>query len=250
MTRVAIVTGAARGIGLGIARRMVADGYRVVAVDMLADELDAAIAEIDGADAIVPVVADVTDLSDLDSTVALADAEGDIEVLVNNAGIQRDGRIDRLSEQDWADVIGVDLMAAARLSARVVPSMKRRSYGRIVNISSIFALGNYGQANYAAAKAGLIGLTRSVALEVATHGVTSNVICPGTIDTPGTAAFRDRAPEAYERFVHSVPMQKLGNPSDIANAVAFFCQPESSYVTGQVLFVAGGFDISVNRMPV
>jgi 3-oxoacyl-[acyl-carrier protein] reductase len=247
VTAVALVTGAARGIGFGIAARLLSDGYRVVLADVLESELDKAVADLGAGPDVVPVVADVTNLADLDRLVDVALAAGDFQVLVNNAGIQRDGRIEKLTERDWAEVVGVDLLAAARLTARITPTLKASRYGRIVNISSIFALGNFGQANYAAAKAGLIGLTKSVALELATYGVTANVICPGTIDTPGTAAFRERAPGAYDAFVNSVPMKRLGSAADIANAVAFFCLPESAYVTGQVLFVAGGFDLGVSR---
>lgn len=243
--RTALVTGAARGIGKGIADRLGRDGARLVVVDVDEELLRSTAAELDEIAELHVVVADVGKREGVDRVLDEATRRFErVDVLVNNAGIQRDGRIEDLTDEQWTEVLDVDLRSAAMLTRGTFGPMKQRGWGRIVNISSVASLGNFGQANYAAAKAGLIGLTRTTALEGAGRGVTANVICPGVIETPGVRAFAERAPKAYTKFIERVPARRAGEPADVAAAVAFFCSNEAAYITGQTLFVAGGLETS------
>jgi 3-oxoacyl-[acyl-carrier protein] reductase len=242
-TEVAIVTGGAKGIGFGIAAALARHGRRIalfdldrVALDQAASELAATGAEVIG----LPV--DVTRGASVNEAVEAVVARfGRIDVLVNNAGIVRDRRITKMSDEDWDAVIGVNLKSQFLCCRAVLAHMSAARYGRIVNISSRAWLGGVGQSNYSAAKGGVVSLTRSLALEWASAGITVNAVAPGIVDTPLFQAFDA---ELQERLKKSVPVQRIGTPDDIAQAVLFFAQREASYITGQTLYVCGGRSLS------
>jgi len=238
--RIALVTGASRGIGAAIARRLGAEGATVLAAARSAEGLDRVVSEIvAGAGRAEAVTIDISDPASIESAVkeSLA-SHGQIDVLVNNAGITEDNLVLRMSRESWDRVLATNLTGAFLLTQAVVKSMVRRRYGRIVNVTSIVGLmGNAGQANYAAAKAGLVGLTKSVARELGSRNVTCNAVAPGFIET----AMTDRMPdEARAALTGQIPLQRLGRPEDVANAVAYLASEEAGYVTGTVLNVSGG----------
>ncbi len=241
--QVAVVTGAARGIGLGIARRLGQEGLSVALLDRDATALDQAVAALkaEGIRAIGANV-DLTDSAAVNAAIAeIYDQAGRIDMLVNNAGAVRDKRFLSMSDDDWDLVIDTNLRSQFLCCRAVLPGMVERGQGRIVNISSRAWLGGFGQANYSAAKGGVVSLTRSLAIEFAAKGVTVNAVAPGIVDTP---LFRDFAPEVQTRLKASVPVKRIGTAEDIANAVIFFLDPMSSYVTGQTLYVCGGRSLS------
>jgi len=238
--RIALVTGASRGIGAAIARRLGAEGATVLAAARSAEGLERVVSEIvAGAGRAEAVTIDISDPASIESAVkeSLA-SHGQIDVLVNNAGITEDNLVLRMSRESWDRVLATNLTGAFLLTQAVVKSMVRRRYGRIVNVTSIVGLmGNAGQANYAAAKAGLVGLTKSVARELGSRNVTCNAVAPGFIET----AMTDRMPdEARAALTGQIPLQRLGRPEDVANAVAYLASEEAGYVTGTVLNVSGG----------
>ncbi|MFK7960803.1 MAG: 3-oxoacyl-[acyl-carrier-protein] reductase [Phycisphaerales bacterium] len=239
-TRVAIVTGASRGIGRAIAQRLAADGCHVVLVSRSEGPLEALRAELEAAGHSAEVrTCDVGDAAAMSGLVeGVASDCGRLDVLVNNAGITRDGLILRMSDEDFDEVIQVNLRSAfvaARAAAR--PMMKGR-FGRIISIGSITGIiGNAGQANYAAAKAGLIGMTKTIARELASKGVTANVVAPGFVETDMVREL----PEAVRaEAVKRVPLRRMGRPEEIAAAVSFLASEDGAYVTGQTLVVDGG----------
>jgi 3-oxoacyl-[acyl-carrier protein] reductase len=244
--RVAIVTGGARGIGAATARRLATDGLAVAVLDL--DESTAAqtVKEIEAAGGrAVAVGADVSDPEQVESAVARVAAElGAPTVLVNNAGVTRDNLLFKMSEADWDTVVAVHLRGAFLMSRAVQKHMVEASWGRIVNLSSTSALGNRGQANYATAKAGLQGFTKTLALELGRYGVTANVIAPGFIQSDMTRATAERLGQDWETYlaarVKDIPVARAGAPVDIAAAVSYFVREEAGFVTGQVLYVAGG----------
>ncbi|MCK9896449.1 3-oxoacyl-ACP reductase FabG [Frankia sp. AgB32] len=244
--RVAIVTGAARGIGATTARRLAADGFAVALLDL--DE--AAVKETaesivaDGGTAL-SAVADVSDAAQVAAVVARVASElGAPTVLVNNAGITRDNLLFKLSEQDWDLVIAVHLRGAFLMTREVQKHMVEAKYGRIVNLSSTSALGNRGQANYAAAKAGIQGFTKTIAIELGRYGITANSIAPGFIATEMTKATAARLGQDWEQYkidrAKSIPVARVGVPEDIAHTVSFLVSEGAGYVSGQVIYVAGG----------
>lgn len=231
----AIVTGAARGIGAGVAGKLMASGLQVGALD-----LDPAV-ESSSDPNWFGLVCDVADADALASAVAKVGERFEAPTIgIANAGVQRDARIGRMELLEWDQVLRVDLTAGFLLTQTLWPAMVAAGSGRMVYLSSVAKDGNFGQANYAAAKAGLIGLARTVAIEGGPSGVTANVICPGVIDTPGTVAFRRRAPQAYKRFINGVPARRSGTPEDIAGVVDFLCSQAAAYVSGQTIYVDGG----------
>jgi 3-oxoacyl-[acyl-carrier protein] reductase len=233
----ALVTGASGGIGGAIAKALHGAGAKVVLAGRRADALEALKAELGDRAAIV-----TGDLGELDKVDALfKDAEaafGQIDILVNNAGFTRDGLAMRMKDEDWQKVIDVDLTAGFRLIRAALRGMMKRRWGRIVGITSIVGVtGNPGQANYAAAKAGMIGLSKSLAQEVASRSITVNCVAPGFI----TTAMTDVLPaEQAERLKAAIPAGRMGSPADIAAAVAYLASEEAAYVTGQTLHVNGG----------
>ena len=235
--RKALVTGATGGLGGAIARTLHAQGASVALSGTRAEALDALAAELGERIAIVPC-----NLSEKDSVEALVPAAeeklGGLDILVNNAGITRDNLFMRLKDEDWDSVLAVNLTAAFRLTRAAVKSMMRRRYGRIVSIGSVVGTtGNPGQGNYAAAKAGLIGMSKALAAEVASRNITVNVVAPGFIESPMTQALNEKQREG---ILADVPMGRLGAGADIAAAVAYLASEEAGYVTGQTLHVNGG----------
>ena len=237
--RVAIVTGASRGIGRAAARRLAAAGAAVVAAAR-GDHADAVAEEIRGAGGrSVAVSADVTDPGRVDAMVRTAlDEYGRVDVLVNNAGIVRDQLALRMSAADWDAVVATNLTAAFNCARAVLRPMIRQRGGRIINVGSVVGrMGNPGQANYAASKAGLEGFSRALAREVASRGITVNVVAPGMIDTDMTAKLGEPAQAA---MLAQIPMGRLGTTEDVAGAIGFLASDEAAYVTGHVLAVNGG----------
>jgi 3-oxoacyl-[acyl-carrier protein] reductase len=237
--RVAMVSGASRGIGAAIARRLAAQGAHVVAAArghnarLVVEEITAAGGRADA------VALDVTEAGGASAVVAATlERLGRIDILVNNAGITRDQLMLRMKREDWDAVLATNLTGAFALTQAVLKPMVRQRSGRIVCISSVVGQsGNAGQANYAASKAGVIGFAKAVALEVASRGITVNVVAPGLVETDMT---RELTGDAREEWASRIPLRRLGTPDDIASAVCFLASDEASYITGQVLAVNGG----------
>jgi 3-oxoacyl-[acyl-carrier protein] reductase len=230
------VTGASRGIGAAIARELAAGGARVALnYRASAETAEGIAAEIDG----VAIGGDIGDRDEAAGVVARAEeAVGDLDILVNNAGITRDTLIARMSDEDWEAVVATNLSGAFYTSRAVARKMLRRRAGAIVNLTSFVGLhGNPGQANYAATKAGLIGLTKALAKELGSRGVRVNAVAPGYITTDITGGLSD---ELREGILTLTPLGRLGDPADVARAVRFLCSDEAAYVTGEVLRVDGG----------
>jgi 3-oxoacyl-[acyl-carrier protein] reductase len=238
--RVAVVTGGAKGIGRAIGRVLAAGGAKVVLSGRDESALDEACAEVkaQGGEA-VAARADVSVEADADALCEKTlQAFGKAEILINNAGVTRDGLLLRMSDQDWDQVLGTNLKGAFHCIRAFARPMVRQRWGRIVNVSSVIGLiGNAGQANYAASKAGLLGLTKAVAKELASRHITVNAVAPGFIETAMTGALTDKVREG---LLAQIPLGRLGSPEDVAHAVAFLCTEEAGYVTGQVLTVDGG----------
>ncbi|MDK1359462.1 3-oxoacyl-ACP reductase FabG [Arthrobacter sp. zg-Y1219] len=244
--RTAVVTGAGRGIGAAIASRLAADGHRVAVLDLREEDTAGTVEAINNSGGkTVGVGADVSDAAAVDSAVArIAEELGAPTILVNNAGILRDNLLFKMTDTDWDAVMSVHLRGAFLMSRAVQVHQVREKWGRIVNLSSTSALGNRGQANYAAAKAGLQGFTKTLAVELGRYNVTVNAIAPGLIETAMTRATAERVGVPYEEFIRQaaadIPVGRAGRPADIAAAASFFIREEASFVSGQVLYVAGG----------
>ena len=243
---VAIVTGAGRGIGAAIAERLGADGLAVACLDI--DEASASGTAKRLADQGVTAAAFAADVSDEDAVERVvgevASTLGPPTVLVNNAGVLRDNLLFKMSGDDWDTVMQVHLRGTFLMTRAAQRHMTEARWGRVVNLSSTSALGNRGQANYSAAKAGLQGFTKTVAHELGKFGVTCNAVAPGFIVTEMTRATAERVGQSFEEFsaarVAGIPVNRAGQPEDVADAVSFFCSPRSGFVSGQVLYVAGG----------
>jgi 3-oxoacyl-[acyl-carrier protein] reductase len=237
MGRIALVTGGSRGIGRAIADALHAAGAGVVILDRDAERAPITAQEI--GDDVCAMIADVTDPDQVASALATVEETcGPIDILVNNAGVTKDALLVRMSDDDWSTVLDVNLRGVFLLTRAVARGMMKRRWGRIINISSVVGLmGNPGQANYAASKAGLIGFTKAVARELASRNVLVNAIAPGFIETDMTRALTDAQ---RNTLVAQIPLGRLGQPSDVARAVLFLASDHADYITGQVLVVDGG----------
>jgi 3-oxoacyl-[acyl-carrier protein] reductase len=244
--RVAMVTGGARGIGAAVAGRLSQDGFAVGVIDLDEESCAATVEAVTAAGGrALAVGADVSDAAAVEEAVArVAHELGAPTVLINNAGITRDNLLFKMTEDDWDAVLRVHLRGAFLMSRSVQAHMTKAGWGRIVNLSSVSALGNRGQANYAAAKAGMQGFTKTLAIELGRFGVTVNAIAPGFIATEMTKLTAERLGVDFDDFMAAraaeTPIPRVGYPEDIAHAVSFFVSEGASFISGQVLYVAGG----------
>jgi 3-oxoacyl-[acyl-carrier protein] reductase len=238
--RVALVTGGARGIGKAICERLAVEGAAIAVVDIMLEVAQKTADEFvqKGVDAMA-IAANVAKPEDADAAVkACVDKFGKIDILVNNAGVTRDGLMMRMTEQDWDLVLAVNLKGTFNFTKAATRYMMKARYGKIVNIASVVGrMGNAGQANYSASKAGVIGLTKTTGKEFASRNITANAVAPGYIATEMTEKLSD---EARKAFLDVIPMKRAGTPEDVANVVYFLCSPDSDYVSGQVIGVDGG----------
>jgi 3-oxoacyl-[acyl-carrier protein] reductase len=244
--KVAVVTGAARGIGAAVATRLGADGYAVAVWDLDAAGCDKVVAELTGQG--VPayaVVADVADEAAVEAGIEdVTRRLGPPAALVNNAGVLRDNLIFKMSAADWDTVLGVHVRGAFLMSRAVQAHMVKQRWGRIVSMSSVSAYGNRGQVNYSAAKAALQGFTKTLAIELGPFGITANAIAPGFVQTEMTAATAERIGRPFDEMIAAaaagIPVRRVGQPADIADAVSYFLGERAGFVSGQILDVAGG----------
>ena len=245
-SRVAIVTGAARGIGAATALRLAQDGYAVAVVDLDESACADVVTRIEEAGGrALAVGIDVSKSDQVEAGVKrIADELGAPVALVNNAGIIRDNLLFKMSEDDWDAVMGVHLRGAFLMAKACQAYMTQEKFGRVVNLSSSSAQGNRGQANYSAAKAGLQGFTKTLAIELGKFGVTANAVAPGFIQTEMTKSTADRLGVEFDKFIEysasQIPVQRVGQPEDIAATISFLCSEEAGFVSGQVIYVAGG----------
>jgi 3-oxoacyl-[acyl-carrier protein] reductase len=244
--KVAIVTGSARGIGAATARRLAGDGMAVAVLDLDEAACAGTVKEIaDAGGRAIAVGADVSDTGQVTSAVERVAAElGAPAVLVNNAGVIRDNLLFKMTDDDWDTVLGVHLRGAFLMSRAAQKYMVEAKWGRIVNLSSSSALGNRGQVNYSAAKAGMQGFTKTLAIELGPFGITANAVAPGFIVTDMTAATAARVGMSFEDFqaaaASQIPVRRVGQPADVANTISFLVSDGASFVSGQVIYVAGG----------
>jgi 3-oxoacyl-[acyl-carrier protein] reductase len=242
--RVAVVTGSARGIGAGTAKRFADEGAAIAVLDLDEDAAAKTAAEL-GASQAVGIACDVSDAGSVDAAVSRVVEElGGLHILVNNAGVTRDNLLFKMSESDWDTVMNVHLKGSFLMSKAAQKHFVEQKYGKIVNLSSVSALGNRGQANYSTAKMGLQGFTRTLAIELGPYGVNVNAIAPGFIVsdmTDETARRVGMEPEEFRKAAAELaPVRRVGYPEDIAAAAAFLCSDEASFITGQTLYVDGG----------
>jgi 3-oxoacyl-[acyl-carrier protein] reductase len=242
--KISVVTGSAQGIGQAIATTLAQEGSDVVVADLDANRCEETVARVQqlGRKAMA-VSVNVGDWDQVKGMIDRVQKDWErIDILVNNAGITRDGLVLRMKEEDWQSVLQVNLTGTFFCVKAVLPTMSRQRSGRIVNIASIVgAIGNVGQANYAASKAAVIGLTKTVAREYASRNITVNAVAPGFIDTAMTQELSD---ETKEALLNQIPLKRLGQPSDIADAVSFLCSEKAGYITGHVLHVNGGMHMA------
>lgn len=239
--RVALITGASRGIGYAIAESLAKNGVDIAGIDINISELQSAMKKIGDSTGrrTLAIQADVGDFASMENAAAEVNKVfGKISILVNNAGITRDNLLLRMKDSEWDDVMRINLTGTFNCTRAVIKGMVKNRYGRIISIASIVGLmGNVGQANYAASKAGIIGFTKSIAREYANRGVTANAIAPGFIETDMTKKLPEDVTNA---LLSQIPMGKLGMPEDVADAVRFLASDEAKYITGQVINVNGG----------
>ncbi len=244
--KIAIVTGSARGIGAATARRLAADGMAVAVLDLDEAACAGTVKEIaDAGGRAIAVGADVSDRAEVDAAVARVAGElGAPTVLINNAGVIRDNLLFKMTDDDWETVLGVHLRGAFLMTRAVQQHMVAQRWGRVVNLSSSSALGNRGQVNYSAAKAGLQGFTKTLAIELGPFGVTANAVAPGFIATDMTAATAERVGVAFDVFAKGaserIPVRRVGQPDDVAHTISFLVSEGAGFVSGQVIYVAGG----------
>jgi 3-oxoacyl-[acyl-carrier protein] reductase len=244
--RVAVVTGAARGIGAGTAQRLAADGFAVAVLDLKEGDCGATVDAITAAGgSALAVGADVSDADQVQAAVdKIAGELGGPAVLVNNAGVIRDNMLYKMTLDDWDTVLGIHLRGSFLMSKACQKYMVDQKFGRIVNLSSSSALGNRGQANYSAAKAGLQGFTKTLAIELGQFGITANAVAPGFIATDMTASTAARMGIGFEDFqkaaASQIPVRRVGTPDDIAHVISFLVSEGAGFVSGQVIYVAGG----------
>jgi 3-oxoacyl-[acyl-carrier protein] reductase len=244
--RVAFVTGAGRGIGAATALRLAEDGARVVLADIDPEGCKQVAAQIEQAGSqALAISCNVADRAAVEAAFQEAvERFGRLDILVNNAGVLRDNLLFKMSDDDWETVMNVHLKGAFLCSRAAQAHMVQQKYGRIISLSSVSALGNRGQANYSTAKAGLQGLTKTLAIELGPFGITANAVAPGFIDTEMTRATARRQghdpDQVIEMASKSIPVRRVGQPRDVANVICFLASEESSYVTGQIIYVAGG----------
>jgi 3-oxoacyl-[acyl-carrier protein] reductase len=242
----AIVTGAGRGIGAATAKRLAKDGHAVAVLDLDETAATATSRQIVATGGrSIAIGADVVEAGAVEAAIDRVAAElGPPRILVNNAGVLRDNMLFKMSESDWDTVMNVHLRGAFLMTRAVQAHMVHAAWGRIVNLSSTSALGNRGQANYAAAKAGIQGFTKTLAIELGRYGITANAIAPGFIQTDMTKATAKRLGVSFEDLLEAqisqIPVSRAGVPDDVAGAVSFFCREEAGFISGQVLYVAGG----------
>ena len=239
--KVAIVTGASRGLGKGIAKKLAEEGAKVVIADIL--PADQAVAEIQAAGGTAcSFTVNMTKQGEVVALVKFAvDTYGTLDIMVNNAGINRDGMLHKMSKENWDLVIDINLNGTFYGTQEAIKYMRGKNYGRIINISSGSWLGNIGQANYAASKAGVVGLTKTAARENAKKGITCNAICPGFIETDMTLKLKEvNGGAAWDSMMARIPMGYAGKPSDVGNLVAFLASDEAAYITSEVINVGGG----------
>ncbi|MBA2392673.1 MAG: beta-ketoacyl-ACP reductase [Ktedonobacteraceae bacterium] len=244
--RVAFVTGAGRGIGAATALRLAEDGASVVLADIDQDGCKQVAAEIkDAGSQALAVSCNVSVREEVEAAFQQAiEHFGQLDILVNNAGVLRDNLLFKMSDDDWETVMNVHLKGAFLCSRAAQAQMVKQKYGRIISLSSVSALGNRGQANYATAKAGLQGLTRTLAIELGPFGITANAVAPGFIDTEMTRATSRRQghdpQQVIEMAAKSIPVRRVGQPRDVANVICFLASEEAGFVSGQIIYVAGG----------
>ncbi|MBZ0157872.1 MAG: 3-oxoacyl-[acyl-carrier-protein] reductase [Alphaproteobacteria bacterium] len=236
----ALITGGGRGIGKAIAESLAQRGVNIVVVDVNLDIAQSAASDLERLGVrCLALKADVSRSSEVSGMFEAALKEfGSVEVLVNNAGITRDALLLRMKEEDWDAVININLKGTFLCSKEAVKAMSKQRYGRIINIASVVAfMGNPGQANYSASKAGIVGLTKTIGKEYASRGITVNAVAPGFITTAMTDALSENV---RQDMLRAIPMNRFGTVEDVANAVAFFASPDAGYITGQVIHVNGG----------
>jgi 3-oxoacyl-[acyl-carrier protein] reductase len=238
--QVAAITGGARGIGKAIALDLASKGVNIVIADIIKEQAEETASELEklGIKSMA-VNMDVSDSESVASSIAnIKEQMGRIDIFINNAGITRDGLVMRMKEEDWDSVLDINLKSVFLCSREVIKVMAKQRYGRIVNIASVVAfIGNPGQANYSASKAGIVGLTKTIAREYASRGITANAVAPGFI----TTAMTDALPEnVKDEMLKTIPLGKFGTPEDVAKAVSFLASPEAGYITGQVIHINGG----------
>ncbi|WP_028391986.1 3-oxoacyl-ACP reductase FabG [Bacillus cihuensis] len=240
--KIAIVTGSARGLGKGIAEKLAILGARVVITDINPEGVEQATKELQAKEYLVDsFVSNVADREQANNLVQYAISKyGKLDILVNNAGINRDAMLHKMKPEQWDSVISVNLTGVFNCMQPAAIQMREQKDGRIINISSASWLGNIGQANYAAAKAGVVGLTKTAARELAKYNVTCNAICPGFIETDMTRGVPENV---WDLMISKIPMARAGKPEDVANCIAFLASEQSSYITSEVINVGGGFII-------